>query len=317
MTYKLDPSKSWLYVVVWNDTSSLASRLGHDHGIKATTFTGKVTWDTANAAACKVDISFPVTALAPESAGHAGPRRPLPRGSVADRILAKIKENFLGKSQLDAATYPEIKYQSTSCEGTTGKVKVVGNLTIHGVTKPVTMTMDVKAEPTNFAAGGAINTTVSNFGFQPFTDARRHAPEQGRDQARGGRGGREGALSQRVAAASGAGANASHRSSARDQVSPTHHSVSSCFATAGLVVATAPDTTRPSRVTSGFASRARATRSGPAWRTGRNSQNPDEPGAWRAVSASAIRPIVVRGLTSPTGTRRRPSGPRASRASTP
>jgi polyisoprenoid-binding protein YceI len=170
VTYKLDPAKSWLYVVVYNDPSSLASRLGHDHGIKATEFTGTVVWDTANAGACSVDISFPVSALRPDPPGMRE-RAALPAdGAVGEGSLETIRENLLGKGQLDAATYPTISYKSKSCEGTTGKVKVNGDLTIHGVTKPVAITLDVKADPTSFVAGGAVTTTFTNFGFKPFSN---------------------------------------------------------------------------------------------------------------------------------------------------
>lgn len=170
VTYTLDPVKSWLYVVVRNDTSSLASRLGHDHAIRATEFTGKVTWDTTNAAACAVDLSFPVNALRPDPPGMRE-RAGLPAdGAVSESQLATIRENFLGKGQLDAATFPTISYKAKTCEGTTGKVKVTGDLTIHGVTKPVSLTLDVKADPTSFAAGGSFTTTHTNFGMKPFTN---------------------------------------------------------------------------------------------------------------------------------------------------
>lgn len=168
VTYTLDAKKSWLYVQIFNDTSSLASRLGHDHAIKATELTGKVVWDTANAAACVVDISLPVSALRPDPPGMRE-RAGLPaEGAVSEGNLETIRENFLGKSQLDAETYPTITYESTSCEGTTGKVKVNGNLTMRGVTKPVSVTLDVLPDATSFAAAGSFTTTHTNFGFKPF-----------------------------------------------------------------------------------------------------------------------------------------------------
>lgn len=170
VTYTLDATKSWLYVVVYNDPSGLASRLGHDHAIKATMFTGKVVWDTANPAACVVDISFPVDTLRPDPPGMRE-RAGLPAdGAVGEGSLQTIRENFLGKSQLDAANYPTISYKAKTCDGTTGKVKVTGDLTIHGVTKPVTVTLDVKPDPTSFAAAGSFTTTVTNFGFKPFSN---------------------------------------------------------------------------------------------------------------------------------------------------
>ena len=168
VTYTLDAKKSWLYVQIYNDTTSLASRLGHDHAIKATEFTGKVVWDTANAGACVVDITLPVAALRPDPPGMRERAGLSADGAVSEGNLETIRENFLGKNQLDAATYPTISYKSTSCEGTTGKVKVNGNLTMRGVTKPVSVTLDVKPDGSSFAAAGSFGTTHTNFGFKPF-----------------------------------------------------------------------------------------------------------------------------------------------------
>ncbi|MEQ1508736.1 MAG: YceI family protein [Myxococcota bacterium] len=170
MTYRLDPATSWLYVVVFNDPTTMAARLGHDHGIRASTFDGTVVWDAANPAACKVDLSFPVSALTPDPPGMRERAGLSPDGAVGDSSLATIKENLLGKSQLDAATYPTIRYTATACSGATGKVKVDGKLTIHGVTKPVSITLDVKADPTSFSAAGSTTVVQSDFGFKPFSN---------------------------------------------------------------------------------------------------------------------------------------------------
>lgn len=171
-TYTLSPTKSWLYVVVFNDASTLASGLGHDHGVRAMDFTGKVVWDPANAAACQVEISFPVSALTPDPPGMRARAGLNPEGEVGASSLETIKTNYLGKGQLDALAFPTISYRSTSCEGAsgTGKVKVNGNLTIHGVSVPVSTTLDIKADGTSFSAAGSFTATASQFGFKPFSN---------------------------------------------------------------------------------------------------------------------------------------------------
>jgi polyisoprenoid-binding protein YceI len=170
VTYTLDPVKSWLFVVVYNDPTALAARLGHDHAIRAMDFDGTVVWDPANLGACSVEISFPVTALSPDPPGMRVRAGLDPEGGVEAGALETIKENFLGKSQLDAASFPTISFQSTRCQAADGKVKVTGNLTIRGTTVPVTTLMDVKADGSSFAAAGSFTATHSSFGFRPFTN---------------------------------------------------------------------------------------------------------------------------------------------------
>lgn len=47
----------------------------------------------------------------------------------------------------DVATYPTITFKSTSITNTGGKVQLTGNLTLHGVTKSVTLDVDGPAPP--------------------------------------------------------------------------------------------------------------------------------------------------------------------------
>jgi polyisoprenoid-binding protein YceI len=46
----------------------------------------------------------------------------------------------------DVEKYPTITFKSTRFEGSAGDLKIVGNLTIHGVTQPVTLVVDGPTE---------------------------------------------------------------------------------------------------------------------------------------------------------------------------
>jgi polyisoprenoid-binding protein YceI len=171
VTYKLDPVKSWIYVVVYNDKeASLTPGFGHDHGVRPKTFDGTVTWDAANPAACKVDISFQTESLYPDPPGMRK-REGLPAdGEVGEGSLEKIRGNFLDTSQLDAKNHPTITYKSVSCApAASGKFTVVGNLTLRGATKPVTTTMTVTPTPSSFAASGTFKAKATDFGFKPYS----------------------------------------------------------------------------------------------------------------------------------------------------
>jgi polyisoprenoid-binding protein YceI len=166
-TYRLDPGSSWIYAVLKYDRNTLIK--GHDHVVKASSFDGTVVWSPNDPSACKVDISFPVNALTIDPPG-ARSRAGLD-GETNEGDLPKIKENMLSKTQLNSSVYPRISYTSTSCSGTSGKVTVAGNLTMHGVSKALSITMDVTEDGSSFKAKGSTNITHRMFGFDPFVAA--------------------------------------------------------------------------------------------------------------------------------------------------
>lgn len=73
----------------------------------------------------------------------------------------------------DVATFPTMSFKSTSISRVTGKLQMVGDLTLHGVTKSVTLDVDGPAPPqkgmggkivSGFSASGTIKRTDFNFG---------------------------------------------------------------------------------------------------------------------------------------------------------
>jgi len=169
-TYTLDPTKSHLFVVVRNDSSTIGSGLGHDHAISPSTFDGTVTWDPEDLSACDVSIAFAVTSLVVDPPGMRQRAGLGPKG-VSDGAKQSIKKNFLKPSQLDADDHPKIRYQSSKCaEGDNGTVDVTGELTIRGVGVDLTVPMLVTADEGTFSAAGRFESTHTAFGFEPFSN---------------------------------------------------------------------------------------------------------------------------------------------------
>ena len=169
VTYSLQASKSALYVLVFNDPDRWTPVTGHDHAITATSFDGTVVWDEDDASACKVEISFPVTALAVDPDGMRA-RAGLPEdGAIGDGAKKTVVGNMLGKSQLQSSQFPKISYTSSSCSGTSGKVDVSGTLSIRGVGKSVTVPMTIAITDGTFSAKGSFQLGHADFGMKPFT----------------------------------------------------------------------------------------------------------------------------------------------------
>lgn len=86
--------------------------------------------------------------------------------SVDTRVEMRDKD-LRSDHFLDTAKYPTITFKSTRVEPAgAGKLKVEGNLTIHGVTKPVTLEVEGPSEPVKDRRGnahmGAAATTKIN-----------------------------------------------------------------------------------------------------------------------------------------------------------
>ncbi|MEN0062577.1 MAG: YceI family protein [Myxococcota bacterium] len=171
-TYSLKPADSALFVVVFNDQTTVASGLGHDHAISPRTFDGSVTWDPEDLSACKVQISFPVSELFPDLPGFRELAGLDPDGAVNDNQKEQIKKNFLKSSQLNGPKFPTIRYASTHCAPSkqAGRVNVTGQLTIRGTALTVTVPMKIQASGASFAAQGSFEALHSDFGFKPFTN---------------------------------------------------------------------------------------------------------------------------------------------------
>jgi polyisoprenoid-binding protein YceI len=156
-----------LYAKVYKDPSTLAAGLSHDHVIKATGWTGTATWDPANPAACKFDITLPVTGLEPDDPtlrAKAGLS-----GTLDDGQRADVKSNLLGDDQLDATRFPNITYTSSACAANGNATNVTGTLGIHGVGKPITVPVNITADGATFSAKGGFSITHRDFGMTPYS----------------------------------------------------------------------------------------------------------------------------------------------------
>jgi polyisoprenoid-binding protein YceI len=166
-SYALTESGSKLYVQVFKKRGGAASRLAHDHVVLATGWTGSVSWDPENAAACSVSFSLPVTGLAPDSdpmRAHVGYESRLSASNQK-----KVRGNIVSLTQLAAEHFPKVTFQSTSCSGSGSTITVTGNLTIRGVSKTIAVPMEISADGGSFKAKGTFSATHEDFKFSPYT----------------------------------------------------------------------------------------------------------------------------------------------------
>ena len=89
---------------------------------------------------------------------------------VDDGDRADITKNMLAEDQLNVAKYPSMKFVSTSvAKNADGTLAVKGDLTIRGVTKPVSFNAKIEAEGAGFKGHAEFVTKQSNFGYKPYS----------------------------------------------------------------------------------------------------------------------------------------------------
>jgi len=101
---------------------------------------GKLQFDPANPTAMKVEATIDPTSL------------------VLNAPPAGFLDSLMGKQWFDAAQFPQIAFRSTKVEPAgANAAKVSGDLTLHGVTKPVVLDVTYNGgyPPNSFDPGGA------------------------------------------------------------------------------------------------------------------------------------------------------------------
>ncbi|MHB9878502.1 YceI family protein [Pacificimonas sp. ICDLI1SI03] len=108
---------------------------------------GSLTIDPANPAQASVDITFPVADVSTTS--------------------SELDEHLQSDDFFDAANHPNIRFVSSNVSVDGAKATVTGDLTMHGVTKPVTLNV------TLFGAGENPMSKAPSLGFTATTTINR------------------------------------------------------------------------------------------------------------------------------------------------
>jgi polyisoprenoid-binding protein YceI len=139
-TYKADSAHTQIAFTV--------NHLGFNayHGLFGDS-TGTLTLDPAKPSAAKVDIEIPMSGITTTS--------------------AKLTEHLKGADFFDAAKFPTARFQSTAVMASGTNATITGNLTIKGVTKPVTLNAKF------IGAGKGPMNGADTVGFEATTSIKR------------------------------------------------------------------------------------------------------------------------------------------------
>ena len=165
-TFAIDKKSSELVVKTWKE--GVAAALAHNHVILATDYAGEVSFDPAAPAAAKVTLTVQVASLVPDDAALRKKFGETAEVGEADR--KKIAANMLGDEQLDAAKFPTISFGSTAVtKNEKGQLVLAGQLTLHGVTRPVSLTVTIAVKDNQLVGDGKLRFKTSDFGVKPYS----------------------------------------------------------------------------------------------------------------------------------------------------
>ena len=156
--FAIDPATST--ITLQAGKSGVFSFAGHDHEIVAPVSDGEITLDRQDISRSRISIRFDAKALKVTGKGE-------PAGDVAE-----VQQVMLSDRVLDVQKYAVISFASrtmsvTKRSGDRITVQVAGDLTLHGVTRPLTLPVDVQLAAGQIRADGKAVVRQSEFGIEP------------------------------------------------------------------------------------------------------------------------------------------------------
>jgi polyisoprenoid-binding protein YceI len=161
-SYTVDGSHSRVTIAVGR--SGLFRFAGHTHEVLAPSMTGEVALDLEGPGGSEVQLSFETAAL--QVTGRGDPPADVP----------KVQAVMVGPRVLDADRFPRITFRSESVSGRiplkgAGEIEVTGDLSLHGVTKRLTLPMQVRLEGDSLTVAGTAVLRQTDFDIQPVSVA--------------------------------------------------------------------------------------------------------------------------------------------------
>jgi polyisoprenoid-binding protein YceI len=161
--YTLDPGNSQLTIHVGK--SGVFGFAGHEHQVVAGTFHGTATFDPDRIGQSNVDLTFEAGALRVVDKGE-------PSGDVP-----QVQAAMVGATCLDAPRFPIVHFVSKTvaaagAAGAGGRdLDLHGELTIHGVTRPLTLRVHLEVKAGVLEAIGSTTIRQTDFGITPISKA--------------------------------------------------------------------------------------------------------------------------------------------------
>lgn len=158
-TYRVDAAKSTVRIEVGK--SGAFGFAGHTHEVEGP-IEGIVKAGPGDPTHAEINLTIRAAELRVSGKGE----------PAAD--VPKVRERMLGPDVLDVARFPEITFRSTSvaAEGQHdggSPLRVTGEVTLHGQTKPVSALVQVRIDGASLTASGTFVVKQTDFNIKPVS----------------------------------------------------------------------------------------------------------------------------------------------------
>jgi polyisoprenoid-binding protein YceI len=159
-TYQIDQTATSVLIQVGK--GGLFSFAAHDHEVTAPAVAGSIVLDQTDVTKSKVSLEFNATAL--KVTGKGEPAEDVP----------EVQAAMLSDRVLDVRQYPTITFRSNRVSLVNKAadrltLNVAGDLTLHGMTRPVTTRVEVSLKDPSLTATGTARIRQTDFGMKPVT----------------------------------------------------------------------------------------------------------------------------------------------------
>jgi polyisoprenoid-binding protein YceI len=164
-TWTIDAKKSQLVLQVFKDGAAAA--FAHDHTVHATELAGEIVADPLTPESARVSVTVQTKSLVNDD-----PQVRKQFGldpTVPEKDRKSVEESMKGPDQLDVARFPTISFVSSGVEKHGDKITLVGDFTLHGVTKRIKMPITVKVDGDTLVGGGKVRLKQSDWGIKPYS----------------------------------------------------------------------------------------------------------------------------------------------------
>ena len=159
--YSIDSSQSSATIEV-GKSGVLSFAAGHTHEVVASRIAGTMTFNSADPTRSTGQVTIDGSAL-----------RVSGKGESADDV-PKVQATMSGAQVLDVEHYPTITFTTTSIvikanQGTTVDAMVTGRLTLHNVTRSITVPVAARIEGQTLIATGRFALKQTDYGIEPVS----------------------------------------------------------------------------------------------------------------------------------------------------
>ena len=138
----------------------MGAKMGHDLVLEAKKWSGTLNLDADNPSATSVAVTVDPRSL--EIAQASGGLK-----ALSDKDRGEIAAN--SEKVLNTSKHPEVTFKSTGVTGNAPNLKVTGDLTISGTTRPVTLEVTVQDAGAETRFTGKTVIVQTDFGVKPYS----------------------------------------------------------------------------------------------------------------------------------------------------